>query len=62
MMYLWITDYVQNTAWLVFQQAGVLNQTITPSMVRLAKLHNYDNGLYEIFSLNNLLTLPCSAL
>jgi len=33
MMYLWITDYVQNTAWLVFQQAGVLNQTITPSML-----------------------------
>ena len=52
MMYLWITDYVQNTAWFVFQQAGVLNQTITPSMVSLAKLHNYDNNLSEIFSLN----------
>ena len=39
MAYLWMTDYVVNTAGLVFQQAGVLNETITPSMVRLSKLH-----------------------
>jgi len=33
MAYLWMTDYVVNTAGLVFQQAGALNETITPSML-----------------------------
>ena len=35
MAYLWMTDYVINTAGLVYQQSGVLNETITPSMVGL---------------------------
>lgn len=33
MAYLWMTDYVINTAGLVYQQSGVLNETITPSML-----------------------------
>ena len=42
MAYLWMTDYVVNTAGLVFQQAGALNETITPSMVRETKLLKSD--------------------
>lgn len=33
MAYIWITDYVVNTAGLVYQDAGVLNKTIIPSML-----------------------------
>ena len=35
MAYIWITDYVVNTAGFVYQDAGVLNKTIIPSMVCL---------------------------
>ncbi|KAJ7390728.1 hypothetical protein OS493_022809 [Desmophyllum pertusum] len=31
MVYVWVTDYLLNTAGLVFQDAGVLNETVTPS-------------------------------
>lgn len=33
MAYIWLTDYVVNTAGLVYQEAGILNETVTPSMV-----------------------------
>ncbi|XP_074613864.1 bactericidal permeability-increasing protein-like [Acropora palmata] len=33
MVYVWLTDYVVNTAGFVYQSAGVLNETITPSML-----------------------------
>lgn len=33
MAYIWVTDYILNTAGLVYQDAGILNQTVTPSMV-----------------------------
>ena len=33
MAYVWLTDYVVNTAGLVYQDAGFLNETVTPSMV-----------------------------
>ena len=33
MAYIWLTDYVVNTAGLVYQEAGILNKTVTPSMV-----------------------------
>ena len=38
MAYLWMTDYVVNTAGLVYHEAGVLNETITPSMVSLTTI------------------------
>lgn len=37
MAYVWLTDYVLNTAGLVYQNAGVLNETVTPSMVSAKK-------------------------
>ena len=56
-----MTDYVVNTAGLVFQQAGVLNETITPSMVSLIKLHicthvssSLEDSLYYYFLKINL--------
>ena len=33
MVYIWVTDYLLNTAGLVYQDAGILNETVTPSMV-----------------------------
>lgn len=33
MVYVWVTDYLLNTAGLVYQDAGILNETVTPSMV-----------------------------
>lgn len=33
MAYVWLTDYVVNTAGLVYQDAGFLNETVTPSML-----------------------------
>lgn len=33
MAYVWLTDYVFNTAGLVYQDAGFLNETVTPSML-----------------------------
>jgi len=33
MAYVWVTDYLLNTAGLVYQDAGILNETVTPSMV-----------------------------
>ena len=33
MMYLWLTDYIANTAGVVYQQAGILQVTVTPDMV-----------------------------
>ena len=33
MMYLWVTDYIANTAAVVYQQAGILQVTVTPDMV-----------------------------
>ena len=33
MMYLWLTDYLANSAGVVYQKAGVLQYTITPDMV-----------------------------
>lgn len=33
MAYIWLTDYVVNTAGLVYQEAGILNETVTPSML-----------------------------
>lgn len=34
MVYIWVTDYLLNTAGLVYQDAGILNETVTPSKVR----------------------------
>lgn len=31
MVYIWVTDYLLNTAGLVYQDAGILNETVTPS-------------------------------
>ncbi|KAL9983277.1 hypothetical protein ACROYT_G005423 [Oculina patagonica] len=33
MAYVWVTDYILNTAGLVYQDAGILNETVTPSML-----------------------------
>ena len=33
MLYLWLTDYMANTAGFVYQTAGALHYIITPSMV-----------------------------
>ena len=33
MMYLWVTEYIVNTAGFVYQSAGVMNYNITPNMV-----------------------------
>lgn len=33
MVYVWVTDYLLNTAGLVYQDAGILNETVTPSTV-----------------------------
>ncbi|XP_020623249.1 bactericidal permeability-increasing protein-like [Orbicella faveolata] len=33
MVYVWVTDYLLNTAGLVYQDAGILNETVTPSML-----------------------------
>lgn len=41
MAYVWVTDYLLNTAGLVYQDAGILNETVTPSMV------NYSLILYN---------------
>ncbi|KAK2554856.1 Lipopolysaccharide-binding protein [Acropora cervicornis] len=40
MVYVWLTDYVVNTAGFVYQSAGVLNETITPSMVGFSENFN----------------------
>lgn len=41
----WVTDYILNTAGLVYQDAGILNETVTPSMV---SYFSY-NTQWEIF-------------
>ena len=33
MMYVWLTEYMADTAGFVYQQAGQLNYNVTPSMV-----------------------------
>ena len=33
MMYLWLTDYIANTAGIVYQNAGILQYTLTPDVV-----------------------------
>ena len=45
MAYIWLTDYVVNTAGLVYQEAGILNETVTPSMVSWTEYKYY--GLTE---------------
>ncbi len=34
MMYIWLTEYLANTAGFVYQGAGVMQYNITPNMVR----------------------------
>ena len=33
MMYVWLTEYIADTAGFVYQQAGMLNYNVTPNMV-----------------------------
>ena len=33
MMHLWMTDYIANTAGIVYLEAGVLQYTVTPDVV-----------------------------
>ena len=35
MVYLWVTDYLANTAAMVYMQAGYLQYNVTPDMVGL---------------------------
>ena len=40
MMYFWLTDYVANTAGLVYQKAGYLTYKITPDIVSWENMYN----------------------
>ena len=50
MMYVWLTEYMADSAGFVYQQAGVLNYNITPSMVSILLVYNYTISLYNIAS------------
>lgn len=50
MAYVWVTDYLLNTAGLVYQNAGILNETVTPSMVSYLSY----NTEWEIFCFRQL--------
>ena len=48
MVYLWLTEYIANTASWVYQEAGILKYNITPDMVRVCNvLHNPINGIID---------------
>ena len=49
MVYVWVTDYILNTAGLVYQDAGILNETVTPSMVSYLSCNTH----WEIFVFDN---------
>lgn len=49
MVYVWVTDYLLNTAGLVFQDAGVLNETVTPSRVSVTNFSFYRVCLFYFF-------------
>ncbi len=55
MMYIWLTDYIANTASIVYQQAGMLQYTITPDIVSNSLIAYMYNNKYTsiIFLLNN---------
>ena len=38
MMYVWLTEYMADTAGFVYQQSGELNYNVTPSMVSRMRL------------------------
>ena len=55
MVYVWLTDYVVNTAGFVYQSAGVLNETITPSMVGFSQNVNFLSHISSMTKLSNIL-------
>jgi len=54
MVYVWITDYVANTAGLVYQKAGKLQYKITPEMVSEQKTAECLNSLLRNCVLNSV--------
>ena len=48
MLYLWVTDYVANSAGYIFQKAGILRHTITPNMVYTFSVFFYEIN-HELF-------------
>ena len=54
MAYVWITDYVANTAGLVYQKAGKLQYKITPDMVSEQKNAECLNSLLRNSVLNSV--------
>lgn len=54
MVYVWITDYVANTAGLVYQKAGKLQYKITPEMVSEHKNAECLNSLLRNCVLNSV--------
>ena len=55
MVYVWLTDYVVNTAGFVYQSAGVLNETITPSMVGFSENVNVFLPIISMKKVSNIL-------
>jgi len=54
MVYVWITDYVANTAGLAYQKAGKLQYKITPDMVSEQKNAECLNSLLHNCVLNSV--------
>ena len=46
MMYVWLTEYMADTAGFVYQQAGQLNYNVTPSMVSSSQMGMVANCHY----------------
>ena len=55
MVYVWLTDYVVNTAGFVYQSAGVLNETITPSMVGFSENVKVFSHMISMTKVSNIL-------
>ena len=47
MVYVWLTDYVGDTAGIIYQEAGVLAYNVTPDMV-CSRLTSKSNTLAKI--------------
>lgn len=46
MMYVWLTEYVADSAGFVYQQAGIMNYNVTANMVRLVLYFGYQLYLF----------------
>ena len=59
MMYVWMTDYVANSAAVVYQKAGLMSYTITDDMVERERERNDNNNLMQCLT-RSFLRIPLS--